>query len=496
MVDVNLKQEHFDEFHAKAKCPQCQTELEKNKLAAHMPVCPMRKQKCDYCSLDFIVKDFAAHVKACGSRTRNCEHCDRIFMLREIEGHEMNCLEEQARERERRRQDEEKRKADAERKRREEEVRQRALAEQQEIARNRAAQEEANRLQKERDLREIQERLNRKNPTAAKFPEQQRPLLSGNTRAPASNMPSRSYGTGGNGATRDPVQQPTTGQRIPDTTTYSNPAQQRPLSKAGQAGLSNLGQRPSGTHDSPGANPYTQPSDARGRPEPALPVQRLPQQPAGITITSNPRPPAIGTVADKRPADRQPTKPSSYYPSGNSSGYQPPASGGYSASNGTGSRHLPAASNTFEDESEQLARLLQQEEDKQASEEFIKKAANQPFNRPTEEEDERVARELQQQFDRDTLANQRARDYQLPGRIQPTQDRRPPSNRANADAWLNSNELPIYDSDYPDAIRSSNQPSKQPQLADDLDEDEMLQAAILESAKQSQLQKNSSKRPR
>lgn len=247
MVDVNLKTEHFEEFHAKAKCPQCQAEFEKSQLASHLPICPMRRQKCDYCSLEFIVKEFAAHVKACGSRTRNCEHCDRIFMLREVEAHELTCLEEQARERERRKQDEEKRRAEAERKRREEEARQRALAEQQEIARKRAAQEEADRQQKERDLREIQERLSKKNAPVARNPEPPRPLLTGNTRAPAPNAPSRSYGTGSHGATRDPVLPvTTTGQRLPETAgLYSNPvAPQRPLSKAGQAGLSNLGQRP------------------------------------------------------------------------------------------------------------------------------------------------------------------------------------------------------------------------------------------------------------
>ena len=520
MVDVNLKQEHFDEVHAKVKCQMCQKELDKNQLAAHQPVCPMRKQKCDYCSLDFIVKDFAAHVNTCGSRTRDCQFCNRIFMLREIEGHEMNCLEEQAQERDRRKKEEEKRKAEMERKRREEEARQKALEEQQALARKLAAQEEAKRLQKEKDYREIQERLSRKNPGPTRNPEPPKTQVSANTRAPASNVssnqPSRSYGTGGNGISRDPVQPvSTTGQRIPESSNlYSHaPAQHRPLSKAGQAGLSNLNQKPAGKPLSPGANQYSLPSETRVRPDPAMPSQKAPQKPTGISITSNPRPPSIGVVAqDQRPADRYQPNPTSYYPTGNSSGYQPQVNGGYSASNGTGSRHTPTtsglagpakqsaaprnpaypganpkpASRAYEEESEKLARLLQEEEDERASEDFIKKKAGPQHNRGTQEEDERLARELQEQFDRQT-----APSYP---RYPPTNDRRPMNLatsqlKGNADSWLVKDNLDIYDSDYPGATRPKGAPYKPSQPAEDFDDDEMLQAALLESSKQSQPQK-------
>lgn len=158
-------------------------------------------------------------------------------------------------------------------------------------------------------------------------------------------------------------------------------------------------------------------------------------------------------------------------------------------------------SRAYEDDSEQLARLLQEEEDRRATEEFLKKGGGQQYgNRPTEEEDARLARELQEQYDRDTLANPRSSDFHAPTRLQPTHDRRPANlvsskSRSNADAWLTSDEVPIYDSDYPDATRPKHKPYRQP-AAEELDDDEMLQAAILESAKQSQLQKNPPKRPR
>jgi hypothetical protein len=101
MIDINHKQDHFDEVHKKVKCDQCGTELEVKKMEGHPAVCPNRKQICTYCNLEVMVRELATHTSHCGSRTRNCQFCNKIFKLRELDAHEAGCLEEQRRENER-----------------------------------------------------------------------------------------------------------------------------------------------------------------------------------------------------------------------------------------------------------------------------------------------------------------------------------------------------------------------------------------------------------
>ena len=101
IIDINTKQDHFDEFHKQVKCEQCGGEFEVKKLEAHKPNCPMRKQICQYCNLEVLVREIATHTSHCGSRTKNCQFCNKIYTLKEIDVHESGCLDEQRREKER-----------------------------------------------------------------------------------------------------------------------------------------------------------------------------------------------------------------------------------------------------------------------------------------------------------------------------------------------------------------------------------------------------------
>lgn len=160
MIDINSKEEHFEEHHKKVACDQCGKEMEVKQLQTHGSVCPNRKQMCTYCNLEVLARDIATHTSHCGSRTGNCQFCNRILKLREMDAHEAGCPEEMRKERERKEADQAKRFKVEEMKKKEERMRQMEMSR---IDQERR-EAEAKRLEqeKERQEKEYQRNIARK----------------------------------------------------------------------------------------------------------------------------------------------------------------------------------------------------------------------------------------------------------------------------------------------------------------------------------------------
>ncbi|WAR01253.1 TRAD1-like protein [Mya arenaria] len=89
----NEMEAHFQESHAKIKCPKCSTEVEIMHLEDHEENdCPKKPMTCIYCELEFPKCDLNSHLDYCGSRTEPCPKCGVFIMLKEQQKHEeQNC---------------------------------------------------------------------------------------------------------------------------------------------------------------------------------------------------------------------------------------------------------------------------------------------------------------------------------------------------------------------------------------------------------------------
>ncbi|KAH3887241.1 hypothetical protein DPMN_011257, partial [Dreissena polymorpha] len=89
----NEMEAHFQESHAKIKCPKCQVEVEVMHLEDHEENdCEKKPMKCVYCELDFPKSDLNTHLDYCGSRTEPCHKCGAFIMLRDQQKHsELAC---------------------------------------------------------------------------------------------------------------------------------------------------------------------------------------------------------------------------------------------------------------------------------------------------------------------------------------------------------------------------------------------------------------------
>ncbi|KAL3858109.1 hypothetical protein ACJMK2_012720 [Sinanodonta woodiana] len=80
---------HFEEMHAKIKCPKCGIEVEKTHFEDHEEnACPKRPMKCHYCELELPKSDLDSHQDYCGSRTEPCVKCGLYIMLKDQIKHE------------------------------------------------------------------------------------------------------------------------------------------------------------------------------------------------------------------------------------------------------------------------------------------------------------------------------------------------------------------------------------------------------------------------
>ncbi|KAK3585334.1 hypothetical protein CHS0354_004600 [Potamilus streckersoni] len=80
---------HFEEIHAKIKCPKCGSEVEKTHFEDHEEnECPKRPMKCLYCELELPKSELKNHQDYCGSRTEPCVRCGQYIMLKDQIKHE------------------------------------------------------------------------------------------------------------------------------------------------------------------------------------------------------------------------------------------------------------------------------------------------------------------------------------------------------------------------------------------------------------------------
>lgn len=49
MYDINNKEEHDEEFHKKAACRFCKSEMNPGELKSHEQNCSKRTEYCEYC---------------------------------------------------------------------------------------------------------------------------------------------------------------------------------------------------------------------------------------------------------------------------------------------------------------------------------------------------------------------------------------------------------------------------------------------------------------
>lgn len=49
MYDINNKEEHDEEFHKKAVCRFCKSEMNPGELKSHEQNCSKRTEYCEYC---------------------------------------------------------------------------------------------------------------------------------------------------------------------------------------------------------------------------------------------------------------------------------------------------------------------------------------------------------------------------------------------------------------------------------------------------------------
>ncbi|XP_045171448.2 TRAF-type zinc finger domain-containing protein 1-like [Mercenaria mercenaria] len=92
-IPKNEMDVHYEENHAKIKCPKCKTEVEKMYLEDHEEnSCSKKPMHCVYCELEFPKDQLESHLDCCGSRTEPCPKCGQFIMLKEQTKHdESNC---------------------------------------------------------------------------------------------------------------------------------------------------------------------------------------------------------------------------------------------------------------------------------------------------------------------------------------------------------------------------------------------------------------------
>ncbi|XP_060584425.1 TRAF-type zinc finger domain-containing protein 1-like [Ruditapes philippinarum] len=92
-IPKNEMEVHYEENHAKIKCPKCETEVEKMHLEEHEEnSCSKKPMQCVYCELEFPKDKLDSHLDYCGSRTEPCPKCGQFIMLKEQTKHDdSNC---------------------------------------------------------------------------------------------------------------------------------------------------------------------------------------------------------------------------------------------------------------------------------------------------------------------------------------------------------------------------------------------------------------------
>lgn len=92
-IPSNEMSVHFEENHAKIKCPKCDTEVEKMHLEDHEEnACPKKPMHCVYCELEVPKDKLESHLDYCGSRTEQCPKCGQFIMLKDQTKHDdSNC---------------------------------------------------------------------------------------------------------------------------------------------------------------------------------------------------------------------------------------------------------------------------------------------------------------------------------------------------------------------------------------------------------------------